>query len=125
MKRNLIIFSVLCLLISSIIVVQVGANERSYFKGCAECKGNVVAFCDGNITGSPFEKTHKYGGFLGIGANKDCNYTEYIHATTEYCQVDPTHVNPGDNVHAYRNHICGKEPNIEPCGINQVAYRSE
>lgn len=129
MKKNIAYILTLCLIFSAILVVQVSAAERSYFYGCTECGGNVVAFCDGLVSRDD-NCRHEYNKFLWFEGNI-CIYSEIIHATTEYCDEDPTHVNPGDNVYAYEGHtyddvgknVCG-EKDIAPCRVNSVAYRS-
>lgn len=123
MKKNFISIMVMCFLLISLLIVQVSAAEYSYFGGCADCRGNVVAYCDGPIEGSPFNSTHEYGGFL-IWGKDICNYKEHVHATTEYCRVDPTHVNPGDDVTGEKEHECGQEDDVM-CTMHHEAYSSD
>ena len=119
MKKNVFVLAFVSIFLATVLIIHVGA---SYLNGCNDCGGSVTAYCDGPIYGSPFSLSHKYGGFLGIGA-KTCNYKEHVHATTEYCSVNPTHVNTGDNVHADYDHVCGR-PDMTPCSMHHVAYNS-
>lgn len=127
-KRSLVLV-ILCSMLLTIFAAQVSA---SYLGGCSKCGGDVVAFCDGEI--SRTQREHKFDKILWIFGGKTCKYTAIAHATTDYCQVNTTHVTTGDDVYAYKGHIyddvgnniCGMKdtPDSSMCSKNQVAYRS-
>lgn len=130
MKRKVTPIIILCFLFASLMILQINAVEpRSYLYGCTECGGDVVAFCDGFAYSE--ETSHKYNKVLGIFGGNTCIYTEIYHYTTDYCDVTPTHVYPGDTVMAMEGHTyddvgenaCGIE-DTTPCPLNSVAYRS-
>ena len=129
MKKNRFAIVFMSVLFASLMCVQVGAAARGYFNGCSDCGNRVIARCAGVV--SVEEKSHKYNTFLGLFGNT-CIYERHTHATTETCQVNSSHVHPGDNVIGYTGHTyddlgknaCG-EVNITPCELGEFAYDSD
>lgn len=123
MKKHFMPIIALCVLIASLMILQIGAIEPyTYFRGCNDCGNRVIAYCTGVV--SVQNLSHEYGGFLGIG-EEVCDYTKHIHSTREECQVYSSHENTGDNVTGYTGHVsdCG-EDNIQPCDYGEEAYDS-
>lgn len=128
MKRVLPIVLSSCLLASVLLLNAQAIDPRSYINGCNDCGGAVTALCDGKDG----EESNQHFYFVIQTGQAKCVYTEIYHNTTEYCNVDPTHINPGEVIlageegHEYDDtgkNICGRS-DIEPCRVGDIAYES-
>lgn len=128
MKRVLPIVLSSCLLASVLLLNAQAIDPRSFINGCNDCGGAVTALCDGHKS----TESEEHNFYVVITGWNTCSYDEIYHNTIEYCDVDPTHKNPGEVIlageegHMYDDtgrNLCGKS-DIEPCGIGEIAYKS-